>query len=569
MVRSVKGPRSALSSFLEERGISSRLSMARNRNANENETVEIQPTVNLTSLQTETSTTQELQTTNEQETIVNNNQIAQEQVNQEATASERPKKKKPKKDDDDDMDYDFKKQKHCSNCSTLLPIGCWSSLCASCQKSALNALSKNKKPIRKGATKKLQKLPHETSLLDDILLNKVPSLKVLCLQKLYALIEDIEAFGDIEPALIDSLCQLVCRNRKMNDDLIDLFIHNQPDITIYDCTDITEKGWSKFQGLPIKSLDLRQCGRLDDLTFDKFVSNIPFVESLSITGAFLLTNSALCSLGNHIGSRLKRLSFVESVKFTDQGISDLAQHCPNIEALHFCSNNRFTVNGLLHIKHFRQLRSLKLENCPALTDDCLLAILENISLEELKELSLNKCTNISSSSLDFIDVKRLKFLDLSNLPKINDECVNKMLEKTKNLTHLSLAGNLELTDLALKPLVPTLIKKIENLNLNYVRLLSKEMLMDICSSVCKLELIDLSWCSNVDDDVMNALLSFERNFTLNPSSNVTKVSVFGCHRISERIPKMIWDEIKNGKTVDSIVKVIGCPSETRFLLNYQ
>jgi len=98
------------------------------------------------------------------------------------------------------------------------------------------------------------------------------SLQQICVNLVCNNIDCVEAFGDVADAVKDSICQLLCRHRKLDNRVLRLFLGPEVEhLRLYDCAEVDEQGLLSISlSCPIlTTLHLHQCSRMSDEVGDE------------------------------------------------------------------------------------------------------------------------------------------------------------------------------------------------------------------------------------------------------------------------------------------------------------
>lgn len=264
--RGVRGPTSALSSFLRERGIRVPTNpYARISNpATSEQSPEIQT---------------ELQTDEAEETVPPiASEVTGEQELQSQAALQRqfPKKHDP---DDDSKPKPRKRRQistlinFCNTCNrrfltqnTLQCIACTSIL-----------------PNKKSLQKQQDQVLRITGMLDS----KIMSLRDMCLKVLSDNVDLIDSLGFIEPESKTRFARVISKNRKLDANTLELFIGEKEDeLRLFDCTLLDQSGLAMIplQCASLRILDLGLCGRLNDYVLGLIGEKLVNIQVLCFKG---------------------------------------------------------------------------------------------------------------------------------------------------------------------------------------------------------------------------------------------------------------------------------------------
>ncbi|KAI8909077.1 hypothetical protein EDD86DRAFT_226770 [Gorgonomyces haynaldii] len=511
----VRGPTSALSSFLRERGI-------------------VAPTNRFRSLQP--AQTEQLAQTEQQQTEQTEEEPGPSAVLNQP--SRQPsKKKKPKKESDDELPKKkqrrTKKQEHpdwkiklCQRCQRRFLNDNDQRLCAACvQLGDADKVSKGTKRQAKMKEQEAFMITGETSV-------RVYSLKDMCIRLIAQYLDDVEELGDISPDTKCKISKIISKRRLLTQKNVNLFLGPmETDLELYDCTLLNPEGLSMIAHLcpNLKNLRLEMCGRMTDKVLQVY-SNLDSLEILDLKGPFLCSAEGWSGLFSSL-SNLKSLTLHFSAKLNDESIQDLVKHCPELEHLELHLTTRVSDDGIKALCDLQCLKSLVLSDIGSVQMETILALLDKIG-SRLERLGLIK--------FDFDDTvvqkigqtcTRLGALSLDQCHHLTTEPVAQMLSDLKHpLYELTLNRNNNLENPVLEKAIEH-HKQLQILGLNGLDLLGFDSLSRL-KELEQLQVLDLSWVRSLSDEILQSLLH----------GDMRQVSVFGCQLLT---PDLLNGRYKN------------------------
>ncbi|KAF9354912.1 hypothetical protein BGX34_010754 [Mortierella sp. NVP85] len=471
-----------------------------------------------------------------------------------------PSKKRRKKDaSDDSNDEDFhditgyvsrsrfshkgrmpqgsNKIEFCSRCRARFTVKAGSTpavdedsgglLCPTCGTSDASSAAPKPKPVKR-ARRQQQKAEIE---------NRVPSLQDLCIQKIASCIEDVEAFGDISDISMDKICRIICRNRSLNTDTVQLFFDSRhSDLTLYDCTDITADGLRNIaQFCPnLRSLKLKLCGRIDNSVMDYYSEHLTRLTSLSLQGPIMVTEASYIKLFEAVGARFERFELKHSSRFTLKALNVLCEKCPKLKYLRLGDINLMDDDWLEPMANLTLLKSLRLRNPERgrITTAAVVKLLQAVG-SGLEELELKGCVALENPVLvegirpSCVRLERLNIAECEEFTTEGVETLFRDWTTNRGLNYINLENCMMLKDDALKAITAHSGASLEDLNIKGLDELTKESLLTL--ALCEnLKTLDASWCRAMDDEVMEGLVK--------GAPKLQKVAVWGDHRLTECCP---------------------------------
>ncbi|GAA6061024.1 hypothetical protein JCM10212_001080 [Sporobolomyces blumeae] len=144
------------------------------------------------------------------------------------------------------------------------------------------------KPKTKPQKKKAQKS------IDEGQYKPVTTLQQSCLSVIGQYINDVEALGDIGASNLDRVAKIVCKNRALNGENLKLFLEvGHRELKLYDCTNINHSDLASISTFcpHLEKLSLNLCGRFDDEVIDAWSKGLKELRHLSLYGTSQATLS--------------------------------------------------------------------------------------------------------------------------------------------------------------------------------------------------------------------------------------------------------------------------------------
>jgi DNA repair protein RAD7 len=353
-------------------------------------------------------------------------------------------------------------------------------------------------------------------------------------QKIANSIEDVEAFGDISDISLDKICKIICRNRSLNAETLQLFLDaRHSELILYDCTDITAIGLQNIaQFCPnLRSLKLKLCGRITNEVMDYYTEHLTKLASLTLIGPILILEQTYIKLFETVGERFEKFELKGSSRFSLKAIKALCDNCPNITHLRLGDCNLMDDEWLEPIAGLTKLKSLRIRNPEPdkLTTSAVVKLVQAVG-SGLEELELKGCTGLTDEVLvDAIrpSCVRVERLNLSGCEELTTEGVETLFKDwsiNSGLTYVNLENCVMLKDEALMAVTEHSGATLEGLNMSGMDEITKDALQTLTRCINLAEL-DASWCRAMDDDIMEQLVE--------AAPRLTKVTVWGDHRLTE------------------------------------
>ncbi|KAI8144867.1 hypothetical protein BJV82DRAFT_512643, partial [Fennellomyces sp. T-0311] len=375
---------------------------------------------------------------------------------------------------------------------------------------------------------------------------RVPSLQDICINILVQYIENVEAFGDIGSQNMEKIAKIICKNRKLTTQTVRLFLEpTVKDLTLYDCTNVDPTGLTNIAHFcpSLKSLKLIYCGQMTSEVMDTYSTHLKDLQSIDLSGAFLVTSDAWVNFIKTVGDRLESFKISHSFRFDQTCIEALSQHCPNLRHLKLSRLVKMNDNWVTLVKKFTRLTSLELawpDRKATLTPETIIQVLGALG-EHLTELALPGCREVNDAVLLQGILKHcpnLKALNLQECENITSEGVRKLFTQWKTvrpgngLERLNICRCVDVDDDALKAIVLHSNKTLKHVNLHSLDKLSAgglEMLAgkfndDVGAAACGvLSTLNCSFVRSMDDFVLKLLVD--------ACTSLTLLNVWGCSQV--------------------------------------
>ncbi|KAJ3320649.1 hypothetical protein HDU76_000261 [Blyttiomyces sp. JEL0837] len=281
------------------------------------------------------------------------------------------------------------------------------------------------------------------------------------------------------------------------------------------------------------------------------------------------------------------LNLSDCGQMTDSAIRCFAEHCPNITSLTL--KGPFLVTDAAFADLFAalgdQLQSVFLENAAKLSAKGIGALIE--SAKPLKGLGLSHCMSLGDEGVSLLkSLTSLETLELMDLAKVSDNVINEVLKAVgSNLTKLWLIGFSDMTDEVLLNGIAPHCTQLEELSLKNNEAITNEGMVKFLNTWRTrrpLKALDFSRLIQLQDDSLNSLITLHgpslEHLALNGLDDLTGHSLRsllagGCPLLQtvdlswiRNVDDDRFEELvtKNPELVS--VKVYGCNRLTEFSL---
>ncbi|KAI8980504.1 hypothetical protein BDB01DRAFT_796641 [Pilobolus umbonatus] len=541
----VRGPTSALSSFLREHGIrvNNRSRRARREDTSRNEdTPSSQMSIDETNSE---SSAMEVESTAQSQPETTS--IVYNPFTGRTPKKGTSKKKKKESDSEEEDDLDLpgpstprkstqgrSRISFCSTCKLRFsqPSGENETICPSCKAGTKKQAIIKKKRI---SPAKKQKMMTDAEVF--------PSLQDICITVIADYIEDVESLGFISDNSFEKLAKIISRNRKMSNHIARLFMEPfRKELCLYDCTAMDETGFMNVaQFCPkLERLKLIYCGRITDEVLRAYADRLHELRILNLSGAFLITEKTWINFFSVIGLKLESFTLRHSARFNKSCLEALVEHCPKLQHLRLGHLRCLDNDWLECISRLRHLSSLELAwptTGHVLHTESVVELLSKIG-SQLTELSLQGSHELTDEVLvDGIHkyCNQLQRLNIEQCDKLTSDGMVQLFTQWDNrgLTHLDISRCLHFDDKALDAVIHHSGKTLRELNIHSLELLTSPGLEAIaggdndktkCSSLVKL---NCGFVRAMDDFVLQKMI--------NKCRLLKDISVWGCCLLTDDI----------------------------------
>jgi len=541
----VKGPSSALTSFLREQGISAESVRQRYEEnvRREQEMIERGQRLSAEQDQIDEDDVSNVHSTNielpENELDSDEEVFEGDEENEEiAKIRERARRKRRRaeRNDDDGMD-DIDAQNgsndsdgdvgknYCLECDKEFIISVYSKkmekygrvgyLCPSCTKMAIRQ--------ERLARRKEMDARKRRKLVAAALLDKqsyrLPTLQDFCIKIITDNIGDVSVLGDIGMRNKKRISRILAKNRSLDSKTMELFLDpSLKELEFWDCSKIDKGALDKIPAYcpQLESLTLNMCGHLHKDNLLYYGQKCSNLRSLSLNGPFLINNAVWQEFfDSPVGKNLKAFHLKNTHRFTSDSLIALLDNAGS--SLEELTLNRLdgldskpVYDMLPHYLHNIRHLEISYPHTKDLIDDDMIVNILATNGDHLETLILDGCSNLTDQFLisgikPFCPV--LTKLSLGQLNLITDNGITQLFTDWSingGLMDLNLTRCLQLTDKSIYKALNHSSQTLVELSLNSVKLITKMLLLKLSRNVRfpLLTSLDIGFVRSVDDSVL-------------------------------------------------------------------
>ena len=168
-------------------------------------------------------------------------------------------------------------------------------------------------------------------------------------------------------------------------------IEHSPDLTLFDFESALRR-WEELVALQVVGHPLTS-----DRVVSSILKNARGVTELQLAECGYLTDGALVEIAQS-GSKFRHLSFKNGKEFTNNGLEAILQNLAELERLEIVDCAKITLDALQLPTPVQHLRTIKLINCPKISNEGLLRFVA--CCPYLVELTIMGCSQITADTLN-------------------------------------------------------------------------------------------------------------------------------------------------------------------------
>ncbi|KAK9480544.1 hypothetical protein V1514DRAFT_325695 [Lipomyces japonicus] len=543
----VRGPNSALTEFLRERGIDANAIRRRYEEGLEQATAETADGVVTISGTASRPQGREV----ESPSASSSSSSAVAAAAAAAATKRRAKKKKAHYSDDEngqgeDIIAAISRPRpgqieFCAECNSRFTVTAYSKsarngsglLCHSCG-SKYAAEEKAQKKTQMSSRKRKKSVA--AALLDKKEF-AIPKLQDVCIKLIATYIDDVDVLGDIGDLNMERIARILSRNRSLKDNTFKLFLGSTiKNLQFWDCSNLSADSLRMIAAYcpSLESLNLSMCGQLTDDVVDYYIEKLNNLHAVSFNGAFLITFNCWIKFFKRFGKQLTKFHIGNTFRFNHACLEALVEHAA--DTLQDVSFNRVNslkpedVSLLVKLSHLESLQISYMKDTLQ-NDDDIIDILKRVG-PQLVSLNLDDCGDLSDKVL--VDGIRPYCSNLQNLSlALGDGFTSDGFqglftewEINHGLINVNFSRCSNVGDEGIQAFIQHSAKTIVILNLNSVYPLTSSTFQLLASSDCEfLSQLDVGFLKTIGDE--------EIEFLAERCKSLQLIEAYGDNRITE------------------------------------
>lgn len=348
---------------------------------------------------------------------------------------------------------------------------------------------------------------------------KLPSLQDICIHVISDNINSVEILGDIGNHNKIKISRILAKNRSLTNRTLPLFLDNDTkELELWDCSKLDKSSLDKIPAFcpRLEKLILNMCGQLHNDNLNYFGSKLLNLKELSLNGPFLINNETWQNFfESSVARNLKHFHLRNTHRFSADSLVSLLENCgENLESLTLSRLDGLNSKPIYELlpRFLTKIKHLELsyphqENL--IEDEMVIALIEKNS-ETLESLVLDKCSGLTNRILtEGLKVfgKKLNKLSLADLDQVDDEGFYDLFNNwgiNDGLRDVNIERCISLGDKSVFKMLQHSSQTLEQLNLNSVKNVSKHLFSELSRVTVfpSLTSLDLGFIRSVDDSVL-------------------------------------------------------------------
>ncbi|VEU24389.1 DEKNAAC105565 [Brettanomyces naardenensis] len=388
-------------------------------------------------------------------------------------------------------------------------------LCPSCTKIAI----RRERLIKRTEIEARKRRKKIAAALLDKQAYSIPSLQDFCVKIISDNINDVDLLGDIGTNNRQKICRILAKKRSLDSKTMQLFLDpSMKELEFWDCSKIDKAALNTIPSYcpKLESLTLNMCGHLhmDNLLYygDKMTN----LRYLNLNGPFLINNDVWQDFfDSKVGKNLTAFHLRNTHRFTSDSLVALLDNVGDrLEELTLSRldglDSKLVYDLLPHYLHSMRHLELSYPHKEDLVDDDMIVNLVANNGEHLETLILDGCSYLTDQFL-VSGIKpfcpNLTKLSLNQLDQITDNGMTQLFTDWNingGLMDLNLSRCVSLTDASIYKALEHSSQTLVELNLNSLSGISRKMFLRLSRNIRfpLLTSVDIGFVRSVDDSAL-------------------------------------------------------------------
>ncbi|TIA71026.1 hypothetical protein E3P91_02750 [Wallemia ichthyophaga] len=325
------------------------------------------------------------------------------------------------------------------------------------------------------------------------------SLADYSIKVIIANIDYVENLGEIGGDATDTIAKVLSKNRSLNYKTVQLFLGSHQDtLSLYDAANLNPECLKSIATLcpSISRLKIAFAGQLNNDVIKDWCLRFRNLQHLDVHGAYLVKSDGWIEFLNTIGSSLQSLRISECPHFDQSSVEAVGRNCKKLNVLSI-SQIKMENQGVDHLNGLKNLKNLEIVQVEGnVTSEAIVNLLSNVG-QCLEELNLSKNSDLDNGLLTNgirLYCPNLRILNLNSCDLIDNSGFEDLFKQWNNigLKQLDISLNHVINDKCLETILNKIGPTIELLNLNKLKDISKDFLLKIPSMIPKIREVDIT-----------------------------------------------------------------------------
>ena len=255
-------------------------------------------------------------------------------------------------------------------------------------------------------------------------------------------------------------------------------------------------------GSGIQNLGLKNCWAVTNIGIEKLTKHCPAVTSLDLSSVWEITDGGLFSIGRGCADFLVSINLSNCRKVSDEGIIAILENAQLLQFINVDYCKKLSSKSLKHPR-WGSISEMSIQRCTGIRDEGFLNWVEEQKGDkehfDMEECNLSDCSFLTTKSLKSIAelCPNLKYLNLSFCCSMNEDFAEFLSQGCPFIHTLDISFcGMSVTDKSVTTLAQGL-PNLKNLNLKGCVLLTNLAVENLAIHATKLETVTFTQCSKI------------------------------------------------------------------------